>query len=229
MKKIQPEEIEELNKRFLNASAEEILEFSYERLGEGLAMTSSFQTQSVSLLYLISQICPSIPILFLDTGFHFKETLQFRDDLISRLHLNVINLVPKIGHQAFLETYGKLYTKDPDKCCFINKTEPLKAALSNYDAWLTGVRKDQTIVRSELNVFNLQRNGKVKICPIISWTKRKLWTFHNQHNLPDHPLMREGYISIGCAPCTRCSFNDNERSGRWRGMDKTECGIHTDI
>jgi phosphoadenosine phosphosulfate reductase len=223
-------DIEIKNREYSTKSAEEILEFSYAEFGSRVVVTSSFQTQSVCLLYLISKVCPNVEVLFLNTGFHFAETLEFRDRLIDEFRLNVIDVTSELGHIKFMEVYGKLYQRDPDKCCFINKTAPLKQYMMGYDAWITGVRKDQTKNRSKLEVFNLQEDGKLKICPLINWTEKDLWTFHNKHKLPDHPLLSMGYYSIGCAPCTRPIFDNNDkRSGRWFGNNKTECGIHTDI
>ena len=213
-----------------SSSAEDVLIWASEKYKDDLCLTSSFQTQSVPLLYLVSKIIPETPILFLDTGFHFSETLAFRDQLIDQFGLNVINIETGMGHDHFKFKYGNLYEVDPDLCCHINKTEPLQKELEKYKAWIAGVRGDQTENRSNLEVVNELENGIVKICPIINWTSKELWTFHNQNNLPSHPLFSKGYMSVGCAPCTRPMASEgNERSGRWTNNCKTECGIHTGI
>lgn len=200
------------------------------QFGDKICLTSSFQTQSVPLLYLVSQSIPDTPILFLDTGFHFSETLEFRDKLIEMFGLNVINISTGLGHDNFKFQYGNLYEIDPDLCCHINKTQPLQEALEGYDAWIAGVRGDQTENRSQLEVFNKMQNGRTKICPLINWTKKDLWTFHSQNDLPSHPLFSQGYLSVGCAPCTRpIGVGEDERAGRWTNNCKTECGIHTQI
>jgi len=194
-----------------------------------LCLTSSFQSQSIPLLHMVSLVIPEVPIIFLDTGFHFQETIQFKEELTEKFGLNVIDIVTKIGHDGFRYQYGNLYELDPDLCCHINKTEPLEAALGNYDAWISGVRADQTKHRATLKAINELDNGKVKICPILNWTKRDIWTYHSENNLSLHPLSLEGFLSIGCAPCTRRPKNDDDRSGRWADDCKTECGIHTNI
>ena len=134
-----------------------------------------------------------------------------------------------MGHDVFKYEYGNLYELDPDLCCHINKTEPLQNALGEYKAWISGVRADQTAHRATLKEYNLQEDGRMKICPMLRWTSKDIWTYHSRNNLPLHPLSIEGFTSIGCAPCTRRPENGDERSGRWANNCKTECGIHTNI
>ncbi|MDA7612477.1 phosphoadenylyl-sulfate reductase [bacterium] len=208
----------------------ERLKWAWENYSGSLAMTSSFQTQSVPFLHMVSQAIPEIPILFLDTGFHFTETLLFRDFLRDKYQLNIINVKPEIGHQDFKSSYGNLYLTDPDLCCHINKVAPLQKELNKYDAWITGVRSEQTSGRAKIKMFNVEKDRKIKLAPLLDWTKRDIWTYHNQNDLPMHPLFLKGYMSIGCAPCTRPATDPNdERSGRWADSCKTECGIHTSV
>lgn len=206
----------------------EILQWAYATFGDDLAVSSSFQTQSMPLLHIISQHVPEVPILFLDTGFHFPETLAFRDQLVEEWGLNVINLQYADGHGAFQQRHGALHKTDPDMCCRLNKVEPLKAALEHYEAWITGVRRDQTENRASTPVISQRSDGVYKICPMVAWTSRDVFRYINRHELPSHPLLSKGYMSVGCAPCTKSTFGSDERSGRWSESGKTECGLHMD-
>lgn len=216
--------------RLKDASAEEVLRWAWEAFGSRAAATSSFQTQSVPLLHLISEQVPELPILFLDTGFHFPETLEFRDELARTLDLNVRSLEPRLGHDGFRKRHGKLHQRDPDLCCYLNKVEPLEDAMEDYDLWVSGIRRDQTQARSDASVLEREGEGTLKVCPMLEWTSRDIFDYIQEHDLPVHPLFEEGYLSIGCAPCTQAPANGNgERSGRWAESDKTECGLHTDF
>jgi phosphoadenosine phosphosulfate reductase len=224
-------EIAAYNARFETASPDVILEWAWGNLGPNLAASSSFQTQSVPLLHLISETCPDMPIIFLDTGFHFPETLRFRDDLIDRFGLNVEVMHPEIEKDELFERHGESpYRTDPDLCCHINKVEPMQRALEGRSAWINGVRKDQTQQREQLEVLESTSRGILRVHPMLTWTSRDVWTYINEHDLPAHPLFEEGYMSIGCAPCTRPPSGDGgEREGRWSGSSKSECGLHTDM
>jgi phosphoadenosine phosphosulfate reductase len=211
-----------------NLSPPKILEWAWATFGERLALSSSFQTQSLPLLHFVSTHVPELPVLFLDTGFHFPETLAFRDQLMEEWGLNVMNLRYADGHGAFQQRHGALYKTDPDMCCRLNKVEPLKEALEHYDAWITGVRRDQTENRADTPVISQRSDGVYKICPMVTWTSRDVFKYINRHDLPVHPLLSKGYMSVGCAPCTKSTFGGDERSGRWAGSGKTECGLHLD-
>ncbi|MBN1965647.1 MAG: phosphoadenylyl-sulfate reductase [Anaerolineae bacterium] len=223
-------DLDALNAGFADAPPEAILRWTWETFGERAAASSSFQTQSVPLLHLIGQVCPGLPVIFLDTGFHFAETLAFRDDLIARFGLNVVVVRRQPGQTGALHLSGDpLYRTDPDLCCYINKVEPMQRALKAYDAWLSGVRHDQTENRAGKRIFERRADGLLQIHPVLAWTKRDMWTYINRHDLPAHPLLAQGYLSIGCAPCTRpVTDGQDERAGRWVGTDKTECGLHLD-
>ncbi|MCE7995864.1 MAG: phosphoadenylyl-sulfate reductase [Roseivirga sp.] len=221
------DQIDAYNSELQQADFEEVMQSVNELFDGRLVMTSSFQTQSIPLLHMISRLDFEVPILFLDTGFHFKETLAFRDDLLERWGLNVLNVSKTLGHSEFLRIYGPLYKKNVDKCCHINKTIPLRSVVEHYSAWISGVRSDQTSLRQKLRLFNLQKDGKVKVCPMINWTERDVFKYMAEHKLPEHPLLSKGYMSVGCKPCTSPVYGDSEsRSGRWQGESKTECGIH---
>lgn len=221
-------DLEVLNQRFETASPQEILAWAWETFNPRVAASSSFQTQSVPLLHMIAQAAPQMPIFFLDTGFHFPETLAFRDRLVRELNLNVRDLTPEMGHDQFRLQHGDLYLRDPDMCCYINKVEPLERAMLGLEAWISGIRRDQTKERSEAAIVNRQPDGLYKISPMAVWTKRDVWQYLYDHHLPEHPLLAQGYLSIGCAPCTRpVGAGEDDRAGRWAGKDKTECGLHT--
>ncbi len=212
-------------------SAEEVLRWAWETFGFKVAASSSFQTQSVPLLHLISRVCPEMPVLFIDTGFHFPETLAFRDDLQARYNLNVVVVRPAITKHDLLMRYGEgLYRRDPDLCCYLNKVEPMQRAISDLAAWIAGVRHDQTRHRAKLKVIQPLSSGLLKIHPLLHWSKEDLQAYMDKYALPKHPLHKKGYRSIGCAPCTvPVSPEQDARAGRWAGTDKQECGLHMDI
>lgn len=222
-------DLELLNARFEAAPPREILEWAIERYWPAITMSSSFQTQSIPLLHMIAQIKPELPIYFLDTGYHFPETLHFKDMLQKRLGLNIVILQKEqIAANEDAQPGEPLYRTDPDKCCFINKVEPMRKVLQNMRAWITGIRREQTAQRAQANILELQSNGLVKINPLLNWTKQDLWQYIRDHNLPLHPLFAKGYLSVGCVPCTGpVSPGEGERAGRWPGTDKTECGLQT--
>lgn len=225
---VQPD-IAGLNERFENADAPEILSWAWECYGPNIAASSSFQTQSIALLHLIAQVCPEMPVIFLDTGFHFPETLAFREELRKRFALNIVDTQPAIEKSELFRRHGEgLYRQDPDLCCYINKVEPMQRTLKGFDAWMSGVRRDQTRQRRALPVLEKQADGKIKVHPLLHWTKKDLWAYIDRHGLPAHPLFHKGYLSVGCAPCTRPVFEgEDERAGRWAGAQKNECGLHT--
>jgi phosphoadenosine phosphosulfate reductase len=223
-------ELGRLNERLEDAPTEEILRWVWEVLGPQVAASSSFQTQSVPFLHIISRVCPEMPVIFIDTGFHFLETLAFRDELQARYNLNIMMVRPAIEKSQLLAKYGEgLYRRDPDLCCYINKVEPMRRATAGLKAWLSGVRRDQTAHRQQLNVIERRPEGLLKVHPMLRWTGAQIWQYIDAHNLPYHPLFPEGYLSVGCAPCTRpIAPGEDERSGRWSGKQKTECGLHKD-
>ncbi|MBN1994017.1 MAG: phosphoadenylyl-sulfate reductase [Anaerolineae bacterium] len=220
-----------LNKRFAHSSAEEILQWAWDTFGSHVTASSSFQTQSVPLLHLISQVCPEMPVIFLDTGFHFPETLAFRDNLHTRFGLNLVIVRPAIEKSQLADQYGAaLYRRDPDLCCYIHKVEPMQRALAGFEGWISGIRRDQTANRQNLPVLETQPTGPLKIYPLLEWTRAQIDEYIQRHQLPTHPLFAKGYRSIGCAPCTRpVLLNEDDRAGRWAGIDKNECGLHLNL
>jgi phosphoadenosine phosphosulfate reductase len=186
-------------------------------------VTSSFQAECVVLVHMLQRVRPGLPVLFLDTFHHFAETYAYRDEITARWNLNLINLQadqPQVG----------LWQESTQACCGRHKVEPLFRALQDYDVWFTGLRRDQSPSRAnlqELEPFALP-DGKTlrKVSPLASWTTKDVWTYAKQHDIPLLPLYADGYTSIGCQPCTSLPLDPaNDRSGRWGGQ-KLECGIH---
>jgi phosphoadenosine phosphosulfate reductase len=173
---------------------------------------------------MLSEIDRSVPVIFLDTGFHFPETLAFKTQFAERYQLNLIEMHP-------LNDPGPLYATDPDRCCNIRKVEPMRRALQGYDAWMTALRRDQSETRSALEVAEWHDSDdgrKLKVYPLLTWTQQDVWRYLYEHDVPYHPLLDQGYTSIGCWPCTRrTAAGEDERAGRWSGTGKTECGLHT--
>lgn len=196
-------------------------------LGEA-AIVSSFGAESAVLLHLIGNIQPDIPVLFLETGKHFPETLAYRDLLISRIGLsNLRNILPDPALLAQKDANELRWSYDPDGCCEIRKVLPLKAALAPFDAQFTGRKAFQSKTRERLPRFEVEQ-GRLKINPLADWDKTAIDAYMIAHDLPAHPLVAQGYPSIGCAPCTSMVLpGEDPRSGRWKGWDKVECGIHT--
>ena len=193
-------------------------------------MTSSFGPESGVLLHMASQIDKNIPVLFLETGYHFPETLQYRDQLAELFGLtNIVNLkADKAKKEAFVAKHDEVpYEKDPEGCCQLNKVEPLDEAIKGYHAWMSGIRRHQTDFRKAIRILELYEGELYKVSPLANFTSRDAWWYLKEHNIPQHPLYEKGYLSIGCWPCTRpIQEGDDERSGRWAGKAKTECGIH---
>jgi phosphoadenosine phosphosulfate reductase len=197
---------------------------------EPLCVTCSFQTEDIALVHMIIREKSGIPILFLDTGYHFPETLAYRDEMAARFRLNLINVAPTMTVPEQESKFGILYQSSPDRCCGFRKVEPLFAALDSYRVWFTGLRREQSPTRAglkELDEFRLP-SGKVltKVSPLASWTNREVWAYLKANQIPASPLYEQGYTSIGCRPCTQLPTDaGNPRSGRWGGR-KLECGIH---
>lgn len=190
--------------------------------------TSSFQTQSVPLLHIISQHFPYVTILFLDTGFLFPETYAFKNNLEKKFNLKVKTLKSEttLLQQLDGKTAHFQYVADPDRCCYINKVKPLNDFLSSGDSWISGVRRDQTATRKKMDIVEQTERGIIKLHPMLHWNSRLIYHYIRDFDLPKHPLENEGYISIGCVPCTHKYIDGDERGGRWEGRSKTECGLH---
>ena len=221
-----------LNRMFRGTDTVEMLtSVLREQLAGDVAVVSSFGAESAVLLHLVAEIDPTLPVLFLETGKHFPETLAYRDLIVERLGLtNLRNLTPDPAALAKRDESGLRWSYDPDGCCEIRKVQPLTAALAGFDATITGRKAFQSTTRANLPRFEIDTTdvqGRLKINPLITWTGEDLGAYVAEHDLPPHPLVAEGYPSIGCSPCTsRVAPGEDARSGRWRGWDKSECGIH---
>jgi phosphoadenosine phosphosulfate reductase len=195
------------------------------------AISCSFQPGGVALLHLMGKQRRSVPVLFVDTGYHFQETLEFKDRVAEMWGLDLRSIRADQSTEAQQEYLGPLYRTNPDQCCEDRKTGPLFAALDEYDVWMTGLRRDQTDSRRDIRVVErrLLPSGRVvtKVNPIADWTAAELEAYTAIHEIPVHPLMDQGYPSIGCAPCT-AGATDGSRAGRWSGA-KIECGLHTSL
>lgn len=238
-------------------TAEDVVQWSVERFGDGLVLTCSFGGGGLVLAHMLRQWRPDVPILFLDTGFHFPETLQLKQEVTERLNLNVIDVQPALTVEQQAAAFGpQLYARDPDLCCAQRKVAPLAKALLDRQVtgWMSALRRDQSPTRRHLQILEshvvtdhpagalagtgtagnggpraeLRSRTVAKIHPLATWTRADVARYMEQHDLPRHPLLDAGYTSIGCAPCTRLpSDAQGERSGRWAGTGKTECGLHT--
>ncbi|MBW6480353.1 MAG: phosphoadenylyl-sulfate reductase [Bacteroidales bacterium] len=198
--------------------------------GKHLFVTSSFQTQSIALLHIISQTDQSIPVYFINTGYHFPETIVHKNNVASLLGLNVIDLMPLIPKSNQRDGKGNLlFTFDPDYCCYVNKVQPVEPLLDKYDIWISGVRADQNQMRSGFQVFQPTSGRAVRYHPLLNWSAKDIDHYLERFDLPAHPLEKKGYKSIGCEPCTKPLKTQNNRDGRWYGMKKTECGLNTEL
>lgn len=208
-----------------------VIRQALEILPDDLALVSSFGADSAVLLHLLAQVDKDVPVMFLETGKHFKETLEYVETLKGTLGLtNVKALVPDPKDLAKYDPDGSLWESDPDSCCHIRKTEPLEVALAGFGGWITGRKRFQTADRGVLPHFELTSDDRIKINPLAYWNNDDIEAYKAKHGLPEHPLYAEGYKSIGCAPCTSAvAEGEDPRSGRWRGFNKTECGIHFDF
>jgi phosphoadenosine phosphosulfate reductase len=225
-------ELAELNETFEDTHPREILTWALERSGlERIAIASAFQAEGTVVMHLATQIRPDIPILFLETGYQFAETLAFKEQLAERMELSVVDLVGEhtVAEQA--EVFGpRLFERDPERCCELNKVRPMFHALRELDAWITAFRRESSPTRADapfVQQYELEPGRLiVKINPMAAWSRQEVWRYLDEHDLPHNPLYDLGYASIGCAPCTRMRFPDEpERAGRWAGLSKWECGI----
>lgn len=226
-----PAEISRLSEEFETRTPQEILSWAIERFWPQIAMSSSFQTHSLPLLHMASGIRRDLLILFLDTGYHFWDTLIFREQIASEWKLNVLDLYRDSRWDIFVrQNIRRLPLEDPELCCYLHKVQPMQEALGDMRAWISGIRRDQTLERARARILELQPDGLLKINPLLNWTRADVENYIREHDLPPHPLLAKGYRSIGCAPCTAAvGRDDDERAGRWTGRGKTECGLHTDM
>jgi phosphoadenosine phosphosulfate reductase len=222
--------VDDLNARLRHATPQEILKAAFEAYPGKIAVVSSFGAESAVLLHMVAGVQADAPVLFLDTGHHFGQTLDYRKTLVQRLGLTQVrDLRPAFQDLALQDPKADLYKTDTDACCAIRKVLPLDRVLRpEFDAWITGRKRFQASTRAALPVVERGEGDKIKFNPLANWTKADLDIYVAEHDLPAHPLVQFGYPSIGCWPCTKAvEEGADARSGRWTGSEKTECGIHT--
>ena len=210
------------------APALEIVRWAVEALSSSITVAGSMQ--DAVLPHLVSQVLPGVDVLFLQTGYHFAETLRTRDVVASTLPITVVDALPRQSVAEQDAEYGAhLHERDPNLCCFLRKVDPLARALEPYAGWVTGVRRDEGPTRAGTPVVGWDdKHDMVKVNPLATWTAADVDAYQGEHGLARNPLVAQGYPSIGCEPCTRqVAPGEDPRSGRWAGNDKTECGIHT--
>ncbi|MBM7704659.1 phosphoadenylyl-sulfate reductase [Metabacillus iocasae] len=207
-----------------------VLEWAYKHYGDSIVYASSFGIESIVLIDLIAKVKDDATLVFLDTDLHFKETYEVIEQIQNRFpNLNIRLEKPELTLKEQEEVHGsELWKTNPNLCCQIRKITPLKKALGDYEAWISGLRREQSSTRSHMNFLNKDdKFQKIKVCPIIHWTWKEIWRYVYKNNLPYNKLHDQGYPSIGCMPCTAPTHDLNDlRAGRWAGTKKVECGLH---
>lgn len=218
-----------LNAELQGASAQEIIRVAVREFGDKLAYVSSFGAESAAMLGLIAEAEPALPVIFIDTGMHFQQTLQYRDEVVERLGLTGLRTVHPVKDEVkSVDPKGILHKSDTDLCCEVRKVRPLGPALEGFEAWITGRKRFHGMGRANLPVFEFTE-GRYKVNPMANWTQEDVKAWFDTTGIPRHPLVADGYPSIGCWPCTvRPTDPDDVRSGRWAGQKKEECGLHVE-
>ena len=223
--------IPQLQAEFEHTSAQGILRWATATFGDRLVVVTSFQPTGIVILHMLGAIAPGTAVLTLDTGLLFPETEALVESLTRRLNLNLMRVQPEQGVAEQAGSEGDaLWSRDPDRCCHLRKVLPLARALMGYEAWITGLRRDQSPGRvATPHIMHDRRGDRVKLSPLASWTEEMVWTYIHAHDLPYNALHDRGYPSIGCWPCTQPVSEEraDRRAGRWAGHAKTECGLHT--
>lgn len=220
---------QDLDRELRNASPQKIIAKALQMVGrKHLALVSSFGTESAALLKVMAEVDPAIPVIFLDTGWLFEETLTYRDTLIARLGLRDVRSIKPLEQTLSREDPDRsLWFSDPDACCRIRKVEPLSRALAPFQAWINGRKRFQGGVRADIPVVE-EDGSRLKFNPFANVSRDQIEAIYKASKLPPHPLVAKGFLSVGCMPCTsRAKAGEDVRAGRWRGTAKTECGIHT--
>ncbi|WP_316014971.1 phosphoadenylyl-sulfate reductase [Roseobacter sp. HKCCA0434] len=221
--------VEALNGRYRHHAARDVLAEALDAKETGrVALVSSFGAESVVLLHMAAMARPDLPVLFIDTEMLFPETLDYQVEVADRLGLTNVQVIRASTTQLALhDPDGTLHQRDTDACCALRKTVPLQAALTPYDAWITGRKRFQSGTRAALDFFEAEGDMRIKINPLAHWGPDDVQDYLWNNKLPRHPLVAKGYPSIGCAPCTsKVAEGEDPRAGRWRGKEKEECGIH---
>jgi phosphoadenosine phosphosulfate reductase len=228
---VKEDDIAALHAQYENAHPQTILRWAVETYGDKLALVTSLQPTGIVTLHMLKEITNSINILTLDTGLLFPETYQLIEDVEMQFGVTVQRIKSQLSLPQQAKQEGSiLWETNPDQCCHIRKTTPLREALFGYDAWITGVRRDQSATRANVPVMAWdERNGSMKLAPFATWTEDMIWTYINAYELPYNKLHDRGYPSIGCYTCTKAPVDGDLRGGRWANHNKTECGIHVNL
>jgi phosphoadenosine phosphosulfate reductase len=229
MASLSREAIPEANRELRGASAEQILRWAVQMFHPRMTMATAFGAEGCCILHLLAGIEPTVRVFNLDTGYQFPETLQLRDRIFDRYGIQVEMVRPAQSVAEYeAEHGGPLYHLRPDQCCLDRKIVPLRRAVEGYDAWISAIRKDQTNHRAEAEAVQWDAKFQlVKVNPLLDWTRRDVWKFILDNEIPYNPLHDQGYPSIGCQPCTSpVGAGEDERAGRWAGSAKKECGLH---
>jgi phosphoadenosine phosphosulfate reductase len=226
-------EVAEARRRGVDQDARRLLVWAWELLDGELMMSTAFGKSGMVILHMVKELIPELPVYFLDTGFHFQETLDYAEWIKREWRLDLRFHRPKLFGDAFRAEYGEaLYETDPDLCCHKNKVEPFAELIERHQGWIAGIRRDQSSTRADAEPIEILAAGKLKVQPLVMWTRAMVEGYIAEHGIPLHPLFSRGYTSIGCAPCTSCvagagaEASADERAGRWAGKEKTECGLH---
>ncbi len=223
------EELNRLAQEFEEKTPQEILEWAIKEFHPNIAFACSFGAEDVALVDMIVKINPETRIFYLDTNLLFKETYETIERVKERYRISPVRYSPALTLEEQAERYGdKLWEKDPNLCCKLRKVEPLKEALKDLAAWITGIRREQSPTRANAKTVEWDKNfGLVKVNPIVRWTTKDVWDYIMEHKVPYNPLHDRNYPSIGCEPCTRpVKPGEDPRAGRWAGFQKKECGLH---
>lgn len=223
------EQIDEAARRLEGRSAQEILRWAVDTFFPKLTMATAFGAEGNCIIHMLAEIEPRVRIFNLDTGYQFPETLEVRERIKERYGIEVEFVRPELSVVEYETMHGQpLYSKNPNQCCFDRKIVPLRRAVEGYRAWISAIRKDQTADRGQANVVQWDAKFQlVKINPLLTWTKKDVWNFIFKNDVPYNPLHDRGYPSVGCWPCTEpVEDGQDERSGRWKGQAKKECGLH---
>lgn len=223
---LHPRSVAVLNAYFGNRPTEDLLDYALSGALGKIALVSSFGAEAAVLLHLAARVNKATPVLFLDTALLFPQTLSYQRRLAAHLGLSDLRILR--ADTSMADPDNTLHQRDPDACCALRKTAPLKTALADFDGWITGRKRFQSNSRTALALLETDiSTAKLKLNPLANWSRDQITSYFDQHDLPRHPLIARGYASIGCAPCTTpVAPGEDPRAGRWRDSDKQECGIH---
>ena len=223
------DQLQSLACRFEGQSPQAVLRWACDTFGDGLCLACSFGVEDMVLLDMVCRIREGVHVFYLDTGLLFEETYRLAEEAARRFPIRLHRVLPELSLEEQARQHGpQLWRSDPDRCCRLRKVEPLRRFLAGYQAWVTGIRREQAFTRSAARpvewdgAFHL-----VKVSPLVAWTWQDVWAYVRHHRVPHNPLHHQGYPSIGCQPCTApVAPGEHPRAGRWRGLEKTECGLH---